>query len=145
MNIGKLLDSHLFAFVTIVFMHNALRATTTVHKDITHESTPHMITRDCLILELVYLNTHKLTVTTVTKKAHKSLRDLYTPSQFSSGFGTQNPVVCALLVSCILAICQAHFPVLTVHILGPKLQVYWVYHEGSATLRKNVPSVNLHR
>lgn len=43
MNIGKLLHSHLFAFVTIAFLHNALRATTTVHKDITHEPTPHMI------------------------------------------------------------------------------------------------------
>jgi len=43
MNIGRLLDSHLFAFVTIAFLHNALRNTTNVHKDITHESTPHMI------------------------------------------------------------------------------------------------------
>jgi hypothetical protein len=42
-NIGKLLDSHLFAFVTNAFLHNALRATTTVRKDRTHESTPHMI------------------------------------------------------------------------------------------------------
>jgi hypothetical protein len=41
-NIGKLLDSHSFTFVTIAFLHNAL-CNTTVHKDITHESTPHMI------------------------------------------------------------------------------------------------------
>ena len=41
MNKGKLLDSHLFAFVTNAFLHNAL-CNTTVHKDITHESTPHM-------------------------------------------------------------------------------------------------------
>jgi len=42
MNTGKLIDSHLFAFVTIAFLHNTL-CNTTVHKDITHESTPHMI------------------------------------------------------------------------------------------------------
>lgn len=42
MNIGKLLDSHLFAFVTTAILHNAL-CNITVHKDVTHESTPHMI------------------------------------------------------------------------------------------------------
>lgn len=43
MNIRILLDSHLFAFVTTALLHDALRNTTTVHKNITYESTPHMI------------------------------------------------------------------------------------------------------
>jgi len=43
MNIRRLLGSHLFAFVTTASLHNALRNTTNVQNDITHESTPHMI------------------------------------------------------------------------------------------------------
>jgi hypothetical protein len=42
MNIGKLLDSHSFASVTIACLHSTL-CNTTVHKDVTHESTSHLI------------------------------------------------------------------------------------------------------
>ena len=142
MNIRRLLDSHLFACVTSAFLHNALRNTTNVHKDLTHESTPHTINPRLFntsagILKYALTNRYNSHI----KGTQIITWSVYTLPVLQRS-PTQNPMICALLVSWILAICPAHSPVLTVRTLGPKL--YWVYHDGSAILQKNVPSVKLH-